>query len=517
MPSKKILYTVIALWVLFGTYGIVFNHTDIDETKYLFKGYLIASGEVSYYQAENFYYQHMPGVFLWFGGLQKLLGPSLLAGRIQSFFVGLLIVYFTFKLGQKIKNKLTGLLAIALLVCVPANILYYSTATPTPLIALLLILGMIALYSEKYFIASIVFAGTFLVKENFLYTLLFYIFFLFFRLWKKPKILITNVAGIMAFLALFMLPAHKEIREVLFRIDPGGTFSRIVQRTNITGYYPNKTVEIFPHLKGLVYFWSVYFPWIILLAGIVLLLLTKRLSFAGNLKKIQFFIFLNLLWILNLAAHFVGTVSTSPRALVSYLPYFSPLIALSMAVFLEQIFKKIKLKPCELFYLFIFYFVFFGFPSLRDLSLQGYPPQKPDLIKLSETAENLKQIIKKDEKVIWFSNPMALYLANRRSYFPLINGVNCFTANPNKREVEELGLWNKEIVNQWFNEADIVFVNPNKIKSLSQKHQAGKDTAELIQNRLDEDFCLKENLSNYLTLKPLIIYKKKNSSPCLKE
>lgn len=517
MTTKKILYTVIALWVLFGTYGIIFNHTYIDEVKYLFKGFLVTSGEISYYRAENFYYQHMPGVLLWFGSLQKLLGPSLLAGRIQSFFIGLLIIYFTLKLGQKIKNKLVGIIALALLICTPANILYYSTATPTSLIALLLVLGMIALYSEKYFIASIAFAATFLVKENFFYTLLLYIFFLFFRLRKKPKILIANIAGIIVFLALFMIPAHKEIGEVLLRIDPGKTFIRIVQRTNITGYYPDKTIEIFPYLKGLVYLWSTYFPWIILAAGIVLLLLSKKLSFAGKRKKIQFFIFLNFVWILNLATHFVGTVASSPRALVSYLPYFSPLIALSIAVFLEQFFQKFKIKRSDFFYLFIFYFVFFGFPSLRDLRLHYYPLQKPDLIKLSETSKKLKQIIKKDEKIIWFSNSMALYLTGYRSYFPLINDINSFSTNPNTQEVEKLGLWNKEMINQWFNEADVVFVDPSRIKLLSQKQQAGKDTAKLIENRLDKDFYLEENLSYNLNSKALIIYKKKNSSSYLEE
>jgi hypothetical protein len=102
---KLIAIIAVISWVLAGIYGVIFNISYIDEAKYLIKGWLITTGQVGYYSTPEFFYQHMPGGWLWYGMGQKLFGPSLLVGRVQSFLVGLMILSLSFVLGKRINDK----------------------------------------------------------------------------------------------------------------------------------------------------------------------------------------------------------------------------------------------------------------------------------------------------------------------------------------------------------------------------------------------------------------------------
>ena len=128
--KKYRLISIVAVtsWVLVGIYGIIFNISYIDEAKYLIKGWLITSGQVGYYSTLGFFYQHMPGGWLWYGLGQKIFGPSLLVGRVQSFLVGLLILGLSFVLGKRLKDKKGGIYSLAMLSLGPVIALYYSAA-----------------------------------------------------------------------------------------------------------------------------------------------------------------------------------------------------------------------------------------------------------------------------------------------------------------------------------------------------------------------------------------------------
>ena len=137
---KRLKWLAIGLWLTIGVYGIFYNITYIDEAKYLIKGWLITTGQVGYYSTPEFFYQHMPGGLLWYGLGQKIFGPSLLVARIQSFLIGLLVMFFSYKLTElitpKAKNNILAVVALA-----PVVILYYSSAVPQSLAALTLVLA----------------------------------------------------------------------------------------------------------------------------------------------------------------------------------------------------------------------------------------------------------------------------------------------------------------------------------------------------------------------------------------
>ena len=157
----------IGLWIAAGLYGLIFNISYIDEAKYIMKGWLMLNGEVEYYTTGGFLYQHMPGSLLWQGLGQRLWGPSLLAGRLQSFILGLLVLLSSWRLSQKISGKIAGTMTLILLGLAPTVTFYYSTATPQSLLVLGLMLGFIALYESKFLLASVWFSLTFIIRENF--------------------------------------------------------------------------------------------------------------------------------------------------------------------------------------------------------------------------------------------------------------------------------------------------------------------------------------------------------------
>src|SRR3990167_10533467 len=99
-------------WFLVGLYGVFYNISYIDEAKYLIKGWLMTTGQIGYYTTPEFFYQHMPGGLLWFGLGQKLFGPSLLVGRLQSLVLSWLILWLTYLLAKNLAGKTAGKISL---------------------------------------------------------------------------------------------------------------------------------------------------------------------------------------------------------------------------------------------------------------------------------------------------------------------------------------------------------------------------------------------------------------------
>ena len=150
MKNKLMIIIPVLTWLIIGIYGIYYNITYIDEAKYLIKGWLMTTGQVGYYSTPEFFYQHMPGGLLWYGLGQKIFTPSLLAARIQSFLIGLLVMFFSYKLAGLINPKAKKNI-LAILSLGPVAILYYSSAVPQSLAALTLVLAFYWLFKNNFF------------------------------------------------------------------------------------------------------------------------------------------------------------------------------------------------------------------------------------------------------------------------------------------------------------------------------------------------------------------------------
>lgn len=437
---NKLNLLAIFLWLAIGLYGIFFNLTYIDEAKYLIKGWLMTSGQIGYYSTPEFFYQHMPGGLLWYGLGQKLFGPNLLIARIQSFLVGLVILFFTYRLAELIKPK-AGRLILPILALSPVAILYYSSAVPQSLAALTLVLAFYFWFKNKQALTTIFFTLAFIVRENFLFTLIFYLLYQ-----RRIRLWLISLTVIIVFLA----PGWPGTINILKNF-PG--VSRLLPvsaaEQNVLGLNFQQQAHSFNlYWQAVKQFIEIYSP----------LLLVFLLSLKLRIFRDRRFYFLLFTAGFNFLAHAWSAFNLSPRSIVPYFSYIFPLTAVIAAVQIKSIKKSrlallMLLAPLTLF-----------FSSLFQ------PPAKPSTISLVyQSAANLKPLIADKPRIVWLTEPMTLYLAGRVSYWPLVNYTNFYKPSDDTVTVRKLGFWNRAIMNQWLNEADLVVVDKHRTGFINLK------------------------------------------------
>lgn len=411
---KRLNFRLIGLWILLGLYGILFNITYIDEAKYLIKGWLMTTGQVGYYSTPEFFYQHLPGSLLWYGSGQALFGPNLLIARIQSFVVGILLLLFTAKLAQTINPKTN---AIRLLLLAPIAILYYSSAVPQSLAALTLILAFYCLFKKQDYWATVWFSLTFIVRENFLFTLIFY------QIYQRN---FRHLFLSLAIGAVFFLPGWPGTINVLknFPLD----------------FQPEHSLNLY--LQAGKEFLLIY-------SGFIVVFMTS-LKFWRPLNRQ--FVFLCFIAGFNFLAHAWSAFNLSPRSLVPYFAYTLPLFSVIAAVNFAG--RKIKFYPLLLF---------LALTCVPLASLFRPPSQTNTISELSRSAKNLRPLVADKQKIIWIAEPMSLYLAGRTSYYPLINHTNFYRPTAETKAVKAAGWWNEDLLNSWLQEADLLVADPNRL------------------------------------------------------
>lgn len=431
---NKINFLAILIWTAIGLYGIIFNITYIDEAKYLIKGWLMTTGQVGYYSTPEFFYQHLPGSLLWYGLGQQLFGPSLLIARIQSFLIGLLILFFSYQLTGAINSKAKKNI-LPLLILAPVVILYYSSAVPQSLAALALVLAFYWLFKKQDNLATIGFTLAFIIRENFLFTLIFYLLFQ-----HRFRHLILSLAVA----TVFLLPGWPGTIQVL-RNFPGVSWLMPVTAAEKTILGLNwqqqaHSLELF--LRAIKEFSLIYLGFLIV--------------FIRALRFIKFFdrrfTFLVFIAGFNFLAHTWSAFNLSPRAIIPYLAYIFPLLAVITAVNLAG--KKIQLyRPVLLLAL----------AALPLSSIFQLPGRGSTIAKLSQSAQNLQPVISGQDKIIWIAEPMSLYLAGQVAYYPLINHTNFYKPSHDTATVKRLGFWNLALLDQWLNQADLLVIDPNRL------------------------------------------------------
>jgi len=479
---KSLTLGAVAIWVLIGVYGIVYNITYVDEAKYLIKGWLMATGQVGYYSTSEFFYQHMPGGLLWYGLGQKLLGPSLEMARLQSFILGLVIFYLSYLLAQKIGGKKAGQLSLMILSLMPVVSLYYSSAVPQSLAVLMLLLGFLFLFDKKYLWSSFWFTMAFVVRENFLFTWLFYLLFLITLLKKDLKKLGLNflIAGLT--LGVFIIPGLPIILNV-FKNFPGLNLLLPInppEKIVLRNLWSRQTLDINLYFKALIEFGAIYYIWIIGLLLVGWGVVKNKMKMPKD-KPWWFLVFISGF---NLIAHSWSAFNTSPRAIVSYFAYVAPLMAVIMAVLLVAKINKKNLKYVAIVYglLVLLIPVNLGFSSL--FTSIG---KKPNLWLINKSIKPLKKIISVKDKIIWLAEPLPLYLAGKVSYYPLINHTNSYKPLGETEVVKNLGFWNSEMMEQWLDEAELVVVDENRLKLLEQ-NPLTLALPKMVEERLESDY-----------------------------
>ena len=127
--------------------------------------------------------------------------------------------------------------------------------------------------------------------------------------------------------------------------------------------------------------------------------------------------------------------------------------------------------------------------GMRFAAIFTPPNKQTDLSKINQSAERLKPIVKENEKIIWLTEPISLYLADKISYYPLINHTNSYKPSLDTNTVRSLGFWNQEMMSQWLSEADLVVLDENRLRGLRQT-ELTKPVAKTITEYMDKNYDL---------------------------
>ncbi len=106
---------------------------------------------------------------------------------------------------------------------------------------------------------------------------------------------------------------------------------------------------------------------------------------------------------------------------------------------------------------------------------------------LNDSRNNLVNLVGDKNKIIWLAEPMSLYLAGKVSYYPLINHTNFFKTSQATEVVQVLGFWNQELMSQWLNEAELVVVDPNRLK-IMEKSDKTQSFATWFEEELETNW-----------------------------
>ena len=131
----------------------------------------------------------------------------------------------------------------------------------------------------------------------------------------------------------------------------------------------------------------------------------------------------------------------------------------------------------------------------RYSSVAGHFNEPTHLLQINQSIQPLKKLTAGRDKIIWLSEPMALYLAGKISYYPLINHTNFFKPSQDTATVRSLGFWNHAMMSEWLDQADLVVIDSNRMFFLNQ-NPLTQSTAEIIVEKLKTQFTLLQLDSN---------------------
>jgi hypothetical protein len=200
--ARGLLLCLLAAYLIIAAFSAVTLVNHDYETEYLALGNLVVRGELSLYADEM--RGHWPPIpFYFYGTPQALLGPGLVAGRVQSVLLGALVLTLVWALATRWAGPVAGATAAALF-CSHGYVMgYFASVHFAGLVALLHLVGLYVLFCtdwpRRHLIAMAVFAALFLVKNNFWPTIPFMLLVI---LWSARRPLRERVALVAIALAL---------------------------------------------------------------------------------------------------------------------------------------------------------------------------------------------------------------------------------------------------------------------------------------------------------------------------
>lgn len=197
MRLRNMLVLLFAGYFFIGIFFIVYGGLNGDEGWYLYAGKLVYEQKIPYL---DFMYNQTPLLPYIYGLLQHFIGPSLLLGRLTSFFLALMNAFLTVKIIERLTGSNARSTALLFMVLTPYNIYYavivktYSLASFFLLAALYFKTNKVA-YPYRDFIPFFLLSLAVLVRLSLLPVLGIFLIALFFENTTKKSILVAIITG----------------------------------------------------------------------------------------------------------------------------------------------------------------------------------------------------------------------------------------------------------------------------------------------------------------------------------
>ena len=99
-----------------------------------------------------------------------------------------------------------------------------------------------------------------------------------------------------------------------------------------------------------------------------------------------------------------------------------------------------------------------------------------------------------------------LHLADRVTYGALFNSLNSFKPRAKTNIVEKYTFWNEDLANRWLNDADIVLLEENKLKIISDSSPLS-NLDKIINKDLKQNYKLINRIEDFWP-SPLLVFKR---------
>jgi 4-amino-4-deoxy-L-arabinose transferase-like glycosyltransferase len=464
---------LILLCILIGVqifYSVVYMPTWLDETEYIYSGWLILHENLMPYR--DLFFRAPPFVYYIYGIPQYLLGTGLTLGRIESslFVIGSLILlyYLAKKLGG---NAWAGIMALALIGTNPYSIIHFATATPYSIIGFLFVAGLAFFFSSRNHPWRLIGAGlcigaTALIRQNVIFAVFWYVLILLLqnrpwreRIWGSIAALFPVALGY----GIFFQLAGDQMLKAFFMIpypeDLGAHFYLTFTKQNVLSRFIVSGKSFAIHF--LVY--------MLLIVCAVLLIQYARKNFIKPWKQtVRIFldeqgdvVLIGGLFFAIFAPHFLLFFIIPFSSGTIYALYSFHLAVLFVAIalfrFLPDLQNGVSFSfPVLLLTAGLILTPFAG-GAIIDLPLV-HPFKENDTGRLTRAAKTIQEVVPPGSTVFTVDGPFFLLYPELRLISPaLLYRDSLWTKNTDNALVQKYGFFNYTLIDQWLKEADFYF------------------------------------------------------------
>lgn len=453
---------------------ISYRETWVDEFFSAYKGYLILRGELIPFQ--NGIFDYAPLTIPTYGLIHYFFGPDLYAARILSSILLVGVLALVFSIGRRLGGRWAGLGALLLVLSNLLLVGNYVSATMYAFVMLCL-LSVVALETsglsrrKKTILIAVVTALAILGRTNMTAAAALYAIYLlvigipFFELG-----IFAAVAGVIVALGYVPIVFSNPSVALSFILGPYVSFGPFASlpRPLIAQGFTRFAEVLMEFMREYFGFLALFFA----VVGTVVWRESRRLRIFA--REEPGYTLLIVFSVGLFAAHYCYWRLGGH---VYYANYFMPLMSLVGVIGVVKFFSDNRLASVLLV---VVIALNFGVNAYRT-DVVSNPRDESDLHRVARGAQFVREHTKPDDKLLTFDNSLYhVFLADRRTFLPLMQRDFLFLSDADTAGVRRLGFYNLAMLKQWASEdADFLLLHKEKWnESFVRRPMWGKGTED---------------------------------------